>query len=276
MPDQYAVIGNPVAHSKSPWIHAAFAEQTGETMVYTALLAEVGEFSQAVDAFRAGGGRGLNVTVPFKEDAFRYADECSDRAALAGAVNTLIFTANGDCEGDNTDGLGLVRDILHNQDGRIAGRQVLLLGAGGAARGVLGPLLGEQPAGLVIGNRTADRAELLAARFADHGPVTGSGLDALAGQQFDLVINATAASLKGALPVLPDGILAAGGWCYDMMYQAEPTPFMTWGLAEGAGRAVDGLGMLVEQAAESFYLWRHVRPDTAPVLQALRRALKTG
>jgi shikimate dehydrogenase len=276
MPDHYAVIGNPVAHSKSPWIHATFAEQTGEALVYTTLLAGVGEFSQAVDAFRAAGGRGLNVTVPFKEDAFHYADRCSERAALAGAVNTLIFTDASDCAGDNTDGVGLLRDIIHNQHDRVAGRQVLLLGAGGAARGVLGPLLEEKPGRLVIGNRTAERAVQLAAHFADHGPVTGCGLDDLAGQQFDLVINATAASLKGALPVLPDGILAAGGWCYDMMYQAEPTPFMRWGLAQGARRAVDGLGMLVEQAAESFYLWRHVRPDTAPVLRALRSALETG
>jgi shikimate dehydrogenase len=276
MPDQYAVIGNPVAHSKSPWIHAAFAEQTGEDMVYIALLAAVGEFPQAVDAFRAGGGRGLNVTVPFKEDAYRYADECSDRAALAGAVNTLIFTDAGGCQGDNTDGVGLLRDILDNQRGQIAGRQVLLLGAGGAARGVLGPLLKEKPARLVIGNRTAERAVELARVFADHGPVTGSGLAALAGQQFDLVINATAASLKGELPALPDRILAADGWCYDMMYQADPTPFMRWGLAQGARLTVDGLGMLVEQAAESFYLWRHVRPDTAPVLQALRTALAAG
>jgi len=276
MPDRYAVIGNPVAHSKSPWIHAAFAAQTGEDMIYTAMRVEIGEFNQAVDVFRAAGGRGLNVTVPFKEDAFRYADECSDRAALAGAVNTLIFTAAGDCQGDNTDGVGLLRDILGNQRGQVAGQQVLLLGAGGAARGVLGPLLKEKPAHLVIGNRTAAKAMELAQGFADHGPVTGSGLAALAGRQFDLIINATAASLKGELPALPDGILAADGWCYDMMYQAEPTPFMRWGRAQGARQAVDGLGMLVEQAAESFYLWRHVRPDTAPVLQALRTALETG
>lgn len=272
-PDAYAVMGNPVAHSKSPTIHAAFARQCGQNITYTAIQVDVGGFAQALGNFQAAGGRGLNITVPFKHEAWALCDERSARAERAKAVNTILFKPDGKRYGDNTDGAGLVRDILVNHGGRIAGRRVLLLGAGGAAHGVLGPLLDERPALLVIANRTADKARELAAEFAAFGAPEGGGYPALEGRQFDLIINGTAASLHGELPPLPDGVLAADGWCYDMMYGAAPTAFVRWAREQGAARALDGLGMLVEQAAESFYLWRGVRPQTAPVIAELRARL---
>ncbi len=267
MTDRYAVIGNPIAHSKSPLIHAMFAEQTRQAMSYERILAPLGGFREAVLRFRAEGGRGLNVTVPFKLEAFELADRLSERAARAGAVNTLIFHADGVIEGDNTDGTGLVRDLL-KQGATIEDKRVLILGAGGAVRGVLAPLLAERPRELVIANRTADKAVQLAAAFADLGPVRGCGFDALEGA-FDLVINGTSASLSGELPPLPDDLLAKGAVAYDMAYGSDPTPFQRWAGAHGARLSLDGLGMLVEQAAESFRLWRGVQPDTAPVRQAL-------
>lgn len=273
MTDRYAVMGNPIAHSKSPAIHAMFAQQTGQDIRYTAILVEPGKFPEALDEFQQGGGKGLNITVPFKQEAWQQAHERSARAERAGAVNTLVLRADGTRYGDNTDGFGMVRDLRQNHGATIAGRRVLVLGAGGAVRGVLGPLLAEQPARLVIANRTPDKAVELAQLFADAGPVAGCGFDALVGQPFDLIINGTAASLQGEVPPLPPAVLAAGGWCYDMMYGAEPTPFLRWALAHGAAKALDGLGMLVEQAAESFYLWRGVRPATAPVIEALQRSL---
>lgn len=270
MPDQYAVIGNPIEHSKSPLIHAAFAAQTGQDMEYTRILGDVEDFEGDVHDFIAGGGLGLNVTVPFKERAFRLATEHSPRAESAGAVNTLSVSADG-LFGDNTDGVGLVRDLGCNQLFGLRGAQVLLLGAGGAARGVLRPLLEEHIGQLVIANRTADKARTLAARSADLGNVFGCGLDELGGRRFDLIINATAAGLKGEIPEIPAKCLAPGGWTYDLMYANEPTAFVRWGRDQGAGKALDGLGMLVEQAAESFYLWRGVRPDTGVVIETLRR-----
>lgn len=268
MSDRYAVIGNPIEHSKSPEIHAAFARQTGQDMVYERILGSLDDFEGDVRRFIAEGGRGMNVTVPFKERAFQLADERSDRADRAGAVNTLSF--DGDrVRGDNTDGAGLVRDLGCNHRFAFAGSRILLLGAGGASRGVLFPLLEEGPAELVIANRTAHKAVELAAR-ADDARVSGCGLDELTGRQFDLIINGTAAGLGGQVPALPDDCLAAGGWTYDMMYGSEPTAFVRWGQAHGAARALDGLGMLVEQAAESFYLWRGVMPDTGPVIERLR------
>ncbi|MGC8730928.1 MAG: shikimate dehydrogenase [Halothiobacillaceae bacterium] len=267
MTDRYAVIGNPIAHSKSPFIHAMFAEQTRQAMSYERILAPLDGFREAVLRFRTEGGRGLNVTVPFKLKAAELCDRLSERAARAGAVNTLIFHADGMIEGDNTDGTGLVRDLL-KQGATIEDKRVLILGAGGAVRGVLAPLLAERPRDLVIANRTADKAEQLAADFADLGPVHGCGFEALAGP-FDLVINGTSASLTGELPPLPDDLLGKGAVAYDMAYGSEPTPFQRWAQAHGARLALDGLGMLVEQAAESFYRWRGVRPDTAPVRQAL-------
>ncbi len=268
--DRYAVMGNPVAHSKSPLIHRLFAEQTGQDMRYEAIEVPRDGFAQAVEAFRAAGGKGLNVTVPFKQEAWRLATRRSGRAERAGAVNTLVLEEGGGLYGDNTDGVGLVRDLTHNQGVELRGRRILLVGAGGAARGVLEPLLAGAPAQLVIANRTASRAVDLARAFEDLGPVTGCGFPDLAGQSFDLVINATAAGLEGRVPDLPPGVVTADSLCYDMMYGSEPTAFVRWAQARGARRALDGLGMLVEQAAESFLLWRGVRPDTAPVIASLR------
>lgn len=273
-PAIYAVMGNPVSHSKSPRIHALFAEQTGQRIQYTAIQVDPGGFEQAVRNFVANGGRGLNVTVPFKTNAWELVDTRTPRAELAGAVNTIVVQAEGLLHGDNTDGVGLVSDIVQNQGGLIADKEVLLLGAGGAARGVLAPLLEQQPRNLVIANRSADRAVGLAQSFSHLGSVIGCGFNDFADRQFDLVINATSASLQGELPPLPDNLLAAGAWCYDMMYGARATPFMQWASHHGAGKVLDGLGMLVEQAAQSFFLWQGVRPRTAPVIAALRQELQ--
>ena len=272
-PDRYAVFGNPIAHSKSPRIHALFAAQTGHELTYGAILTPIDDFAAALDAFHMTGGRGANVTVPFKQQAFDLAHERSARAQRAGAVNTLLFRSDGTSYGDNTDGIGLVRDLTANNRVCLTGIRVLLLGAGGAARGILEPLLTEHPKAIVIANRTADKARLLAERFAELGPVHGCGLKELAGERFDLIINATAASLEGALPDLPENALQSGGWCYDLMYAAVPTPFLRWGARHGASHSLDGLGMLVEQAAESFLLWRGLRPDSGPVIETLRREM---
>lgn len=273
MTDRYAVMGNPIAHSRSPRIHALFAEQTGQDIEYSAILVPLDNFAAAVDAFRATGGKGLNITVPFKPEAWRYASRLSERAERAEAVNTLLLDGI-EVYGDNTDGAGLVRDLSINQGCRLVGRRILLIGAGGAARGVLAPLLQASPAALMVANRTAAKAVELADRFADLGPVDACGLDDLTGTSFDLIINATAAGLDQRVPALPGGIVSADGWCYDMMYAAQPTAFMRWASDQGAARTLDGLGMLVEQAAESFALWRGTRPDTAAVLRQLRAALQ--
>ncbi len=266
MTDRYAVIGNPVVHSKSPWIHAEFARQTGQDMEYGRIEVPVEGFEAAVAAFRAAGGRGLNVTLPFKERAYRLASDLSERARAAAAVNTLMFSVDG-TSGDNTDGVGLVRDLRQNLGFALQGRRVLLAGAGGAAQGVVQPLIAAGVARLVIANRTAERARSLAGRFAG---LRGCGFGELADERFELVINATSAGLSGHSPELPAGILDAGGVAYDMVYGRD-TPFLAQARALGA-RACDGLGMLVEQAAESFFIWRGVRPQTAPVLQVLRAA----
>jgi len=263
MTDRYAVFGNPIAHSKSPGIHAEFARQTQQSMSYEAILAPLDDFAAAVRAFAAHGGRGANVTVPFKEQAFALSDRLSARAEAAGAVNTLSFE-EGLVLGDNTDGVGLVTDLTANLGVVLAGRRVLLLGAGGAARGVVLPLLEQAPACLVIANRSVDRAIALATALGGRG----CGFGDLAGQAFDVVINATSASLAGAAPPLPAGTYAPGALAYDMMYGRE-TPFMADARAEGA-RVADGLGMLVEQAAEAFRVWRGVRPDAAAVITHLR------
>ncbi|WIM04620.1 MAG: shikimate dehydrogenase [Candidatus Nitricoxidivorans perseverans] len=264
MTDKYAVVGNPVAHSKSPRIHALFAAQTGQDMAYGAILAPLDGFAATVRAFIDESGRGMNVTVPFKEEAHRLATRRTPRAEAAGAVNTLMFDG-AEILGDNTDGAGLVRDIATNLGAGIAGRRILLLGAGGAARGVILPLMGEQPAELFVANRTAEKAARLAAAFGIHG----GGFEALAGKSFDLVINATSAGLSDAVLPLPASVFASGCLAYEMVYGRE-TPFMAGARAAGA-RVADGLGMLVEQAAESFFVWRGARPDTAPVLAALRK-----
>jgi shikimate dehydrogenase len=264
MTDRYAVFGHPIAHSKSPLIHAAFARQTGQDMTYEAILAPQDGFADSVAAFVAAGGCGANVTVPFKEAAFKMAQRLSPRAERAGAVNTLSFTADG-ILGDNTDGAGLVADLTRNLHCALSAKRILLLGAGGAARGVIEPLLDQQPATLVIANRTLSRAEELATLFG-HG-IRASTFEA-ADTPFDVVINATAASLAGELPPLSPRIFGADTLAYDMMYGRD-TPFLDFARAHGAVTA-DGLGMLVEQAAEAFYLWRGVRPDTAPVIASLR------
>lgn len=266
--DQYVVIGNPIAHSKSPQIHRHFAQLTGETLSYETLESPLDGFAQTVTGFVAGGGRGANVTVPFKEEAFRLAARRSARAEAAGAVNTLRVEADGKLFGDNTDGAGLVRDIEHNLQVRITGRRVLLLGAGGAARGVILPLLDAGATHLCIANRTAEKAQQLAALAADARVSSGGFADI--GGAFDLVINATSTGLSDqALPLSPD-VFAAGALAYDMVYGRD-TPFMQQARAAGA-QVADGLGMLVEQAAEAFLCWRGVRPDTAPVLAAMRQA----
>jgi shikimate dehydrogenase len=264
MTDRYAVIGNPVAHSQSPWIHAEFARQTGQDIEYLRIEAPLAEFARSVDAFRAAGGRGANVTLPFKEQAFLYCrDALSDRASAVGVVNTLVFE-NGKARGDNTDGVGLLRDLTDNLGRKIAGARVLLLGAGGAAQGVIGALLAAKPKQLVIANRTADKARMLARRYG----VVAGGYDEFRGEQFDLLINATSAGLAGEAPRLAPAVFAPGALGYDMVYGRD-TPFLAMARAAGA-QACDGSGMLVEQAAESFLLWRGQRPDTAPVLAALR------
>lgn len=269
--DRYAVIGHPVSHSLSPTIHTRFARQTGEDLEYGRLEPAEDGFEEAATAFFADGGRGLNVTVPFKAEARAWCDRVSDRAGRAGVVNTLTLQANGWVAGDNTDGIGLVRDLTVNLDLGLAGTRILLIGAGGAARGVLEPLLGETPADIVIANRTATRAEDLAREFEADGPVRGCGFEALDHEPaFDVIINASAASLGGALPPIPAAAIARDGAVYDMMYGPKADPFLAWGRDAGAATVSDGLGMLIEQAAESFLIWRGIRPETASVLTALR------
>jgi shikimate dehydrogenase len=272
--DHYAVIGNPIAHSRSPAIHAAFAAQTGQDMVYTRLLAPLDGFEVVLNRFRAEGGRGVNVTVPFKETAWQLAEHISPRAQQAQAVNTLSFTERG-VEADNTDGAGLVNDLSGNLGFALAGKRILLMGAGGAARGVTAALLAEAPLQLVIVNRTVTRAELLVQQFSALGPVSACDYAALGGQSFDCVINATSASLHHDSIELPQTLFSAHSLAYDMMYASKPSAFMTFARQYGATRCVDGLGMLVEQAAVAFSIWRGVMPDTQPVLKLLRDQLQT-
>lgn len=274
-PDRYAVIGHPVGHSRSPFIHARFAAQTGQSLTYTTIDATPDDFPTAVRRFFSAGGKGLNVTVPHKEAALRLVDELTPRAQRAGAVNTLAVR-DGDqgLLGDNTDGAGLARDLLNNHRIMIAGRRVLLLGAGGAARGVLAPLLGLKPSDLTVVNRNIDRARELVERFRDLGKLRATGYQELGREPYDIVINATAASLAGELPALPAGIVDSRSICYDMAYGREDTPFVRWAWERGCARALMGLGMLVEQAAESFHLWHGVRPDTASVLSELMAELQ--
>ncbi len=273
MSDKYAVFGNPIKHSKSPAIHAAFAAQCGQQIQYRAVRVDEGDFTRAAREFFNAGGAGLNVTVPFKEEAFRFADQLSERARRAGAVNTLSLAADGQIEGDNTDGIGLVRDMVANLGWVIQGQRVLIIGAGGAVRGVLEPLLREQPREVFIVNRTAQRAEQLAQEFADCGTLAGGGYTALGERQFDLVINASSAGLAGETPDLPSALLTERSCCYDMIYGPEPTPFMRWAAHHAAWAVSDGLGMLVEQAAQSFYIWRGMRPATQAVISEIREAM---
>ena len=281
MPDSYAVIGNPVAHSKSPRIHAAFAVQTSQDIVYKTIFCEPTAFAATVGAFRESGGRGMNVTLPFKHEASKLANWRSVRAQSAGAANTLTFDAQG-MTADNTDGVGLVRDITENLRVTLRGKRILLLGAGGASYGVVGPLLEEAPGALVVVNRTVSKADALAKHFT---PITARcalsscSYDALkkTGASFDVVINATSAGLTGDMPDLRDDLFNDGALAYDMVY-GKVTSFMAFAKEHGAPgvTVADGLGMLVEQAAESFYIWRRVRPQTAPVMEMMRREATTS
>jgi shikimate dehydrogenase len=274
MTDRYAVIGNPIAHSKSPQIHAAFARETGQDISYERLLAPLDAFTATVQEFREQGGCGSNVTLPFKLEACVLADEVSPRARLAGAANTLAFR-DGIVFADNTDGAGITRDIVSNLGCALRDTRVLMLGAGGAAQGVLAPLMEHGVKHLVIANRTVERAQELAADFAAesqsrHCELFGCGFAQLAGKQFDILINATSSSLQDELPPLPPGLFAPGSLAYDMMYGKGLSPFLHFAQTNGAARVADGVGMLVEQAAESFFLWRGVRPSTLPVIAQLR------
>lgn len=269
MTDRYAVVGNPISHSKSPLIHAAFARQTDQDLSYEAMLAPLDGFAPCVSEFRRDGGKGLNVTVPFKVDAWKLATRLSERARLAQAVNALQFEPGEQIFGDNTDGAGLVRDIVHNLGFPLEGKKILLMGAGGAARGVLLPLLENRPASIFIVNRTAARAVELQHQFTPYGAIAAGSYEALSGASFDVVINATSSGLADQLPPLPEGLFAPAALAYDMMYGKE-TPFLSFAREQGAEVVADGLGMLVEQAAEAFLLWRGVRPATQPVIEMLR------
>ena len=272
MTDRYAVIGNPIAFSKSPLIHSSFAQATGQDLDYSKIEGPLGQFAATVDAFRAQGGRGLNITAPFKLDAFAYATEHSPAAQLAGAANAMKFDGER-VLAENFDGVGLVRDVVHNLGQPLRGKRVLVLGAGGAARGALLPFLAEQPAELVIANRSLDKAQALAGIGSQHGQVRASRLQDLHGQRFDLVFNATSASLHGELPPVPVSVFADCALAYELAYGKGLTPFLR--LAQGAGVAqlADGVGMLAEQAAEAFAWWRGVRPQTRAVIEQLTVAL---
>ena len=272
--DRYAVFGNPISHSKSPQIHSAFAQQTGQNLIYTAELAEVENFEAVVKAFVKNNGKGINITVPFKQQAWHLASQRSSRAERAGAVNTIIVKNDGSYFGDNTDGIGLVRDLINNHQIPLSGKKILIIGAGGAVRGVIEPIMENNPDVLVIANRTVAKALQLADDFSDLGNISGCGFDELEGNSFDVVINGTSASLHGELPPLPDKLLSDNACAYDMMYAAEPTVFMEWAKQHGAEFIFDGLGMLVEQAAESFNLWRGVQPETQFVIDSIRASLK--
>jgi shikimate dehydrogenase len=267
--DRYAVCGYPVKHSKSPRIHRLFAEQCGQNLVYTALEIPPEDFSATVADFFTHGGKGLNCTVPLKELAWRFAAHKTPRAALSKAVNTLALQQDGSILGDNTDGIGLVTDLTVNHGIALSGAQILILGAGGASRGIIGPLLEQSPRAVVIANRTVAKALQLAEEFDRYGPLHGCAFTDLAGQSFDLILNATSASLSNDLPPLPAGLLNAQGCCYDLAYGNVPTAFVRWGQRQRAAQSLDGLGMLVEQAAAAFYLWRGVRPVTRPVIDLL-------
>lgn len=271
--DHYAVFGNPIAHSKSPLLQAAFAEQTQQTIEYTAQCVDIGHFNTAADTFFSQGGKGLNVTVPFKLDAFNYASQLNHRAQRAGAVNTLSINSAGIIIGDNTDGIGMINDISRNLGWPLKNKRVLLLGAGGAVRGVLEPLIQAQVHSITIANRTLEKAVTLAADFSDTVEITPRTFSELSDQEFDVIINGTSASLSGDLPPLPSKIIRDDVCCYDMMYSKELTPFLNWCQQQGAKKVSDGLGMLVCQGAESFFIWRGIKPETKPVIDMLRKSL---
>lgn len=274
--DQYGVVGHPVSHSLSPFIHGMFARETGQDITYRLFDVRPADLEVHVRDFFAQGGGGLNVTLPHKIAARELAHELTTRAAHAAAVNTLARTNDGSILGDNTDGAGLVHDLCDNLGIELAGRRVLIMGAGGATRGVLAPLLGLEPAMVVIANRTPERAATLATAFSDLGVTHGVGFQDVGDEPFDLVINATSASLSGDIPPLPPGAVGSSTVCYDLAYGKSATAFVAWAQQHGCARALQGWGMLVEQAAESFELWRGVRPTTALVLAALQARAARG
>ncbi|BBP44777.1 shikimate dehydrogenase (NADP(+)) [Thiosulfatimonas sediminis] len=277
MTDKYAVVGYPIGHSKSPLIHRLFAEQTGQDMCYEAILIDNEEttFRWSMADLKQRGYKGINITVPFKLDAFEYADSKSSRAESAHAINTFVFNEDGSTTGDNTDGIGLVNDIEINGRRSFKDQRILILGAGGAVQGIMEPLLEKQPASVHIANRTAKRAEVLGQRFETDIPVTGSGWDDIpVTEGYDIIINGTSASLDNKLPPVSEAVIKANSLVYDMMYGAEPTIFMNWAKQHQPNCTVmDGLGMLVGQAAEAFYLWRGVKPKTAPVIAEVRKLM---
>ncbi|MCK5728417.1 MAG: shikimate dehydrogenase [Methylococcales bacterium] len=269
--DFYAVFGQPIHHSKSPQIHQLFAQDTQQIMDYQAQEVSAGLFKKSVTDFFEKGGKGLNCTVPLKELAFEFATELSPRAQCAKAVNTLILQKNGCVLGDNTDGCGLVTDLTQNHAIALKQKRILILGAGGASRGIIQPIMQQVPQKLVIANRTIEKSIALALEFKSLGKIEGCGFKDLKGQSFDLILNATSASLSGQLPPLPNNLIAENGVCYDLSYGSEPTIFVRWGIEQNAHKSLDGLGMLVEQAAEAFYLWRGVRPNTHAIINVLKQ-----
>ena len=271
--DRYAVIGNPIEHSKSPDIHLLFADQTGEVLSYEKILAEVNEFDQVVNEFFNRGGKGLNVTVPFKNMAYDFVDELITHAQHAGAVNTIYKNASGKFVGANTDGIGLLRDLKKTLRLQLSGKKILIVGAGGATQGIVEPLLNEKPAELMIANRTKSKAEVLVSQFEHLGNIFSCGLDDITKQNFDVVLHATSAGLQNNNVELPVEIISPNTCCYDLLYSDQDTPFMQWAKQQGANSVVDGFGMLLEQAAEAFYLWRGKRPDTGMAYHYFRPGL---
>lgn len=268
--DNYAVMGNPVGHSKSPLIHTLFARQTNQSIHYQAIAVATDGFQQALDAFYREGGKGLSITVPFKQLAYAGCDHLTELAKQAKSVNTIRFDESGNRFGDTTDGIGLINDLTTNNGLDLHDLSILILGAGGAVRGIIGSICQCQPGRIVIANRTFSRARELADDYQGDTQVHASALEDLGGERFQMIINGTSAGLAGEIPRLSDHILEPGGYCYDLMYADEPTPFVIWGRQHGAALSLDGLGMLVEQAAEAFRIWRGVKPETKPVIQTLR------
>ena len=271
--DHYAVIGHPVAHSLSPAIHQAFAKQTEQAIDYQRIEAPLDGFSNTLQVFRAQGGKGCSITLPFKELAYQMATTHSSAAQEAGAANTLVFKDNEAIHADNTDGPGLIQDLTKNHNASLRQKKILVLGAGGVVRGILGPLLAQAPCQLRLANRTAEKAEALAQQFRHHGDIQGCGLNNIVHEPADLIINATSASVYGERPEISSDCIGDHTWCYDLFYSRQPTAFLQWAKQHHAARCIDGLGMLVEQAAMQFYLWRGVYPDTRDVIQGLMSSL---
>ncbi len=273
MSDLYAVMGNPIHHSKSPQIHSEFAKQTQQDLIYSAMLVPIDSFESVAKDFFQNNGKGLNITVPFKEQAFQMADELTVRAQTAQAVNTLMLQADGRILGDNTDGAGLVGDLITNHQVALKDKRILVIGAGGAVRGILQPFLNEQPSSITVVNRTVEKAKVLASSFSEFGNISACEFNQL-DEAFDVIINGTSASLSGELPPLPDCVVGKHTAVYDMMYGKEPTTFLKWAQNLGALKTLDGLGMLVGQAAVSFMLWRKQQPDSQKVLLDMRKQLQ--